>query len=60
MSRFWYLVIPDHSLPPTEIGDRGPFLPFIVFENSYRVYPVVAQRRCVFSEVQFAPWYVQW
>lgn len=25
-----YLLIPDHSLPPTETGDSGPLRPFIV------------------------------
>jgi hypothetical protein len=27
---FWYFEIPDHSLSPTETGDKGPFRPFIV------------------------------
>jgi hypothetical protein len=30
LSPDWYLEIPDHSLPPTETGDKGPFRPFIV------------------------------
>lgn len=28
-SRVWYLDMPDHSLPPTETGDKGPLRPFI-------------------------------
>ena len=30
LSRVWYFEIPDHSLSPTETGDKGPFRPFIV------------------------------
>ena len=32
VSRFWYLDIPDHSLPPTETGDKGPLRPLIAVD----------------------------
>ena len=31
VSRVWYLDMPDHSLPWTETGDKGPFRPFMVY-----------------------------